>query len=422
MSSSVPSAAPRKSGESAILAVLAAVQFTHIMDFMIMMPLGPQFMRAFGITPTQFGLLVSTYSFAAGATGFLAGFWMDRFDRKRALLTLYAGFGLGTLCCAFAPNYWTLLIARTLAGGFGGVAGSVVMAIVGDVIPHERRGQAMGVIMTAFSLASILGLPVGLQLAEWFGWHAPFFLLGLMSAVILLTASRLLPKLPAHAHTSTHDAWENMRVILTHSNHVRAFTLVAVLTAAGALIYPFLSPSMVTNASLPEKDLMFIYIFGGAAAFFTSRWFGVLSDRLGKPRVFAWLAYLSAIPTLAVTVMVPMPVWAILIVTTLFMVLTSGRFVPGMAMITSSVEARYRGGFMSVNSAIQQIAAGLATAGASLLVSNDAAGRLTGYPRVGVLSLVLIVAAVLLSRRLRVAGNSAPTVVAEIEPTVEAIG
>lgn len=408
--------------EFALLTLLAAIQFTHIMDFMIMMPLGPQFMRAFTITPTQFGLLVSSYSFSAGIAGFAAGFFMDRFDRKRALLTLYAGFGLGTLCCALAPHYAVLLIARTIAGGFGGVAGSVVLAIVGDVIPHERRGRAMGVIMTAFSLASILGLPVGLTLANAFGWHAPFFLLAGLSAVIWVVGRAQLPQLPPHHAATAHDVWDNMRAILAHPNHQRAFVLIAVLTASGSLIYPFLSPSMVTNAGLPETSLSLIYLCGGAATFLSSNYFGRLSDRYGKMRVFAWLALLSALPTLAVTNMIPAPVWVILIITSLYMVFSSGRYVPSMAMITGSVEARYRGGFMSVNSAVQQIAAGLATAGASLMVSSDAAGRITGYPLVGWVSIVLLVAAVLLARRLRVAGGPQHTVVAETEPTVEAVG
>jgi predicted MFS family arabinose efflux permease len=354
--------------ESALLVVLAAIQFTHIMDFMIMMPLGPQFMRAFAITPTQFGLLVSSYSFSAGFAGFAAGFFMDRFDRRRALLTLYAGFGIGTLSCALAPNYALLMLARTVAGAFGGVAGSVVLAIVGDVIPLARRGHAMGVIMTSFSMAAILGLPVGLTLADAFGWHAPFFLLGGLALVIQLTARRYLPVLPAHAGASrTHDAWASMKAILSHPNHLCAFALVAVLTASGSLIYPFLSPSMVTNAALPENRLSLLYLVGGAATFFSSRYFGRLSDRFGKLRVFGWLALLSAIPTLVVTNMVPSPVAVVVAVTALYMMFSSGRFVPSMAMVTASVESRYRGGFMSVNSAVQQISAGVATAGASFV-------------------------------------------------------
>lgn len=416
------SGAPKHPNERLLLYTLAAVQFTHIMDFMIMMPLGPQFMRAFGITPTQFGFLVSVYSFSAGLLGFAAGFFMDKFDRKRALLFLYSGFVLGTLCCALAPNYSTLLLARIVAGGFGGVAASVVMAIVGDAIPYERRGAAMGVIMTSFSLASILGLPVGLLFDGWFGWHAPFLLLVGLGISILIAASRTLPALPPHGHATAHDAWEQMRVILTHTNHHRAFALIAVLTGASALIYPYLTPSMVSNAGLPESLMSLIYIFGGGATLLTSPYFGKLADRLGKLPVFTWLVLLSALPTIAIANLVPVPVWVILLITTSYMVFTSGRFVPAMAMITASVEPRYRGGFMSVNSAVQQISAGVATSVAALLVNSDAHGRITGYPRAGWLSLALIVASVFIIRYLRVAAGPVPVVAVETEPVVESVG
>lgn len=417
-----PAANLPRSNERLLLFILAAVQFTHIMDFMIIMPLGPQFMRAFGITPTQFGLLVSVYSFSAGALGFAAGFFMDKFDRKRALLVFYSGFIVGTLCCALAPNYFTLLLARIVAGAFGGVAASIVLAIVGDVVPFERRGAAMGVIMTSFSLASILGLPIGLKLAGWFSWHAPFLLLVGLGLLIATAAWRILPALPPHHHPSTHAAWDQMRRILSQTNHHRAFALIAVLSAGSALIYPYLTPSMVTNAGLPESQMWLIYALGGITTLLTSPYFGKMADRLGKLRVFTWLALLSAIPTLLIANLVPVPVWIVLTVTTSYMIFTSGRFVPAMAMITASVEPRYRGGFMSVNSAVQQIAAGLATSVAALLVSSDAQGRIVGFPRAGWLALAMIVAAVYLIRQLRVAGPAKPTVIAEVEPVVESLG
>ena len=408
--------------ERALLVTLAAIQFTHFLDFMIMMPLGPQFMRAFSITPTQFGFLVSSYSFSAGVFALAAGFFMDRFDRKRALLILYSGFALGTLCCALAPNYFTLLLARMVAGGFGGVAGSVVYAIVGDVIPLARRGRAMGVIMTSFSMASILGVPAGLMLASTLGWHAPFFLLTVVSLGILLSAYRILPSLPVHIHANAHAAWARMRAILTHPNHHRAFTLVLVMTASGSLIYPFLSPSMVTNAHLPEASLPWLYIWGGAATFLSSQIFGHLTDRFGRLRMFTVISLVSIIPTLVVTRLGPVPVWAVFITTTLYMVFTSGRLVPSMSMVTASVEGRLRGGFMSVNSAVQQIAAGLATSGASLMVSRDHQGRIAGYAGVGLLSAGLVITGVFLARRLRVAEPEPTTVMPPPKPDAAAVG
>lgn len=402
------SGATKNFSERTLLATLAAVNFTHIMDFMIMMPLGPKFMRAFDITPTQFGFLVASYSFSAGAAGFVAGFFMDKFDRKRALTLLYACFVLGTLACALAPNYFLLLLARVVAGAGGGVAGSVILAIVGDIIPGERRGRAMGVIMTAFSLASVLGLPVGLSLADRFGWHAPFFLLAGVGAGVIVAIRRVLPELPPHPHADDPGALARMRDILTHGNHLRAFALVVALTAAGSLIYPFLSPSLVANAGLPEEKLFMLYLLGGAATLVTSPFFGKLSDRHGKARVFGVLALVSAMPTLVLTHLPVTPMAVTLTVTTVFFIFTSGRFVPMMALVTMSVEPKYRGAFMSVNSAIQQIAAGTATAFASVLVTSDTAGHLVGYGSTGWVSLALLLLCIPLVRRLRVAGVAGP--------------
>jgi len=309
-----------------------------------------------------------------------------------------------------------------VAGGFGGVAGSVVYAIVGDVIPLARRGRAMGIIMTSFSLASILGMPVGPRLGQLAGLACALFFPGHNQSGHLAAAYRILPALPAHAHANAHAAWARMRAILTHPNHHRAFALVAVLTASGSLIYPFMSPSMVTNAGLPESSLPWIYVCGGGATFLSSHFFGQLTDRYGRLQVFTLLALLSIIPTLIVTNLGPVTLWVVLVSTSLYMVVTSGRMVPSMAMVTASVEARLRGGFMSVNSAVQQIAAALATSGASLLVSTDRSGRINGYVGVGLISVGLVIAAVILAPRLRVTESEASAAIPAVEPNIEPIG
>ncbi len=367
-----------------------------------MMPLGPQFLRVFKITPALFSHLVASYSVSAAVTGFAAGFFLDRFDRKRSLLFLYGGFCLSTLCCALSTNYSMLLIARTIAGAFGGVAASVVLAIIGDVIPPERRGTAMGIVMTSFSIASVLGVPAGLYFANLSDWHAPFFILGGTSALVFFLAVVALPKISTHrAHAHKVTAVQQMRKILLHPTHLRAFALSFMLIATGSLVIPFLSPSMVANAGLTEKQLPFIYLFGGLATFVTTPWFGRLSDRYDKLKVFGIGSVFAAAVILAITNMPPAPLWLVLSVTTLFMIGMSARFTPAMAMITNSVEARYRGGFMSVNAAVQQVAGGIATLVAGWLVTSDASGHLRGYPMVGLVAAGCAVAAFFMARRLR---------------------
>ena len=404
MSPPVPASAPKPvraaTSERGVLFTLAAIQFTHIMDFMIMMPLGAGLMRVFNITPSQFSYLVAAYGLAAAVTGFIGGFFIDRLDRKRALLWLYAGFGLATLACALSPTFHFLLIARIAAGAFGGVAGAIVLAIVADVIPPERRGRGMAVVMSAFPLASVLGIPAGLILVDLFEWHAPFFLLAVLAVPIWFTASRYLPSLPPAAH-QTHPV-RQMWEILTHGIHLRGFLVTAALVFAGASIIPFMSPSLVANTGLSESQLKFVYLFGGAATFFTTRLFGRLSDRHDKLHVLAGVSVFSIITALIITRLGSTPIVVTLIITSLFFATMAGRFTPAMAMISNAVEPRYRGGFMSVNSAVQQAAGGCANLVAGSLITRDVvSGRLVGYPRVGWIAVAAFALTVVLAWRLR---------------------
>lgn len=387
--------------ELTTLLALAAVQFTHVLDFMIIMPLGAQLMRIFQISPAQFTHLVASYGLAAAVSGLAGGFVLDRFDRKRALLILYTGFGLATLACGLAPNFHALLIARLAAGAFGGLSGSMVSAMVGDIIPPARRGRAMSVVMAAFPVASVLGIPIGLLLAGKFGWHAPFFMLAACVAANLLMAALALPHLRT-AVRHNHPI-QQMREILTHGIHLRAFAVSGVLVVAGGCIIPLLATSMVTNLRLSEADLPKAYAVGGAATFITMPIIGWLSDRIDRLHLLAGLSLLAMGVVFVFTRLGPSSLTVGCVIMALFMVTMSGRYVPAMAMITNAVSARYRGGFMSVNSALQQAASGLASVLAGFVVTSAPDGRLIGYPKLGLVSLAFFLLTVVLAARLRAA-------------------
>src|SRR4051812_2659388 len=275
-----------KGRELTTLLVLCAVQFTHILDFMIIMPLGGQLMRGFGISPAQFTQLVASYGLAAAVSGFAGGFFLDRFDRKRSLLVLYAGFGVATLACGLASTYQALLMTRVAAGAFGGLAGSMVTAMVGDIIPPARRGRAMSLVMAAFPVASVLGVPAGLVLAGKFGWHAAFFLLGGCAAANLVVGSLALP----HILTAikNHEPVKQMKAILSRGVHLRAFAVGTVLVMSGGLIIPFLAPSFVANVGLNETlQLPLAYAVGGIATAFSTPLIGWLSDHMDRLRLLA---------------------------------------------------------------------------------------------------------------------------------------
>src|SRR5882724_2765135 len=347
--------------ERLLLLSLASINFTTIVDFIIIMPLGPQYMRVFSISPAQFGIIVSSYAISAGIFGIAAGFFLDRFDRKRALLTLYTGFTLGTLFCALAQTYPALVAARALAGAFGGVTGALILAIVGDVIPEHRRGAAMGLVMSAFSIANICGVPLGLMLASSFNWHVPFFALAGLSVVILVILGRVMPSLRSHlAHLRQEPPTTRMLAILSGPAHQKAFLFMGMLTFTGFVVFPYLPKYFVANVGLTEKQLPWIYICGGCCTVFSMNWIGRWADRSGKRRVFALMSIAAVLPILLVTNLPVVPLVVALAVSTLLMICMSGRFVPAMALMTASIEARHRGGFMSINSSVQQLAAGFA--------------------------------------------------------------
>jgi predicted MFS family arabinose efflux permease len=388
-----------------IIGVLAFMQFAHILDFVIMMPLGPFFMQEFHINSSQFGLLVSVYSFSAGIFGLIGAFYLDRYDRKTSTIFVFSGFALGTLSCAFAPDYYSLLIARSVAGGFGGVVGAVVLAIVGDIIPFFRRGKATGTIMSAFSVASVIGIPIGMILAESYGWHAPFLALGLLSFLLVPIAYKILPRMRLHLEglDRTKPIWNSLVIVLNNRNSWFVFIFVTCLMFGGFTLIPFLTPYMVGNVGMEITELKYIYLFGGAATFFSMNAIGKLSDRYGKQKVFIIVAVLSWIPVLILTHLPPVNISIALLVSTVFMVMVSGRIVPAFALITSTIDPKIRGSFMSVNSSVQQVASGFASLSAGIVIYEIPGTKsLVNYDLVGYIAILFSFGSVLLVRNLKI--------------------
>lgn len=384
--------------ERPILAVLASVHFIHIMDFMMMLPLGPQFMKLFDFTPQQFGLLISAYAFSAGICSFFASFVIDRYDRKRVLIFLCAGMGIATLICALATDYAMLLLGRVVAGGFSGMLSAIIFAIVGDIIPAHRRGVATGTVMSAFSVVAVAGMPIGMLLANLIIWRAPYFLLTAVSGLMIIVVLRVLPSLNSHLfHHQERHPFRQLRAIFWVRNHLYAFALIATLMFAGFSVSPFISTYMVVNVGMAEIDLPYLYFFGGLATFFTARLFGKLADLHGKRKIFGVASALSVFPILLVTHLSPVPTFLAVTVSTLFMMLVSGRFVPAMALVTASVSPRLRGSFLSFNISVQQLSAGLASLLAGSILGISANGALTHYDEVGVIAAIATILSILLA-------------------------
>ena len=397
--------------EQLFLLTLAGIQFTHILDFMIMMPLGPQLIRVLHLTMNEFGLLLSSYTFTAAASGLLAAAYVDRFDRRKLVLTLYVLFILATLCCGLAPNYAFLLVARALAGAFGGILGAMVQTMVADVVPFERRGNAMGTIMAAFSLSTVAGVPLGLFLAEHLpalGWRAPFFFVVVLSCVFLFIGYRMLPPLTAHlGRARTGNVFQQIFAVAREPDHLKAYFFVALLMLTGFSVIPYIALYYTANVGVTESFITIIYLAGGTATFFTSRVIGRLADKHGKLKVFRWVAFAAFVPLLVTTHLMPVPWWAVLINSTVFFILVPGRMIPGMAMVTAAAAPHVRGTFMSLGSSVQMLSSGLASLVAGMIITRNAAGQVEHFHIVGYIAVACGLLSLWMAQHLRVASSAA---------------
>lgn len=390
--------------EKLLLWTLAAINFIHIVDFMILMPLGPQLMRIFDISPREFGLLVSSYTFSAGISSFFGAFFLDRFDRKKILLWVYVGFAIATLGCALSPSYSILLLARILSGLFGGLTSALILAIIGDVIPDTRRGRAMGLVMAAFSVASVLGVPMGLFLVSLFDWHMPFYILTGLFILSLGMIIRYIPNINEHLKNDIvrPNPMVVIRRVTGNQNQMRAITLSVMMMFGQFMIIPFLSPYTVANVGFSEMQLTYIYMAGGAFTIFTSPWVGKLSDKYGKLRIFTIFMILNVIPIAIITNLGVTPIPFVLMVSTMFFVTSNGRYVPAAAIITGTSKPENRGSFLSFNSAIQQLATGLASLIAGIIIGENAAGELTNYNIVGYIAIGFSLLCIPIARRVKI--------------------
>jgi MFS transporter, DHA1 family, inner membrane transport protein len=365
--------------------ILAAIQIAHILDFVIMMPLGPIFMRVFDITPVKFSALVAAYTFSAGIVGFMGALYADHFDRKKFLLFNFTGFIIGTFFCAISPNFTTLLLARIIAGAFGGILNANVLSLVADLIPFQRRGAAMGVVMSAFSISSVLGVPAGLYIANLFDWHAAFYFICIIGVIFWILAFFILPSVKVRTSESNFSQkLNNFKAVLVQKDYLQSFSLTSVLGFGVFMIIPFIAPYMVKNVGLTEEQIPLIYFVGGICTIVSARLIGRLCDRVGSFKVFRVVAIISVFPIFFLTHLpYGVPLWLALIVTTLFTMFGSGRFIPAMTIVSAIVKPQERGTFMSLENASRQMAAGAASQAAGLIIGSTAAGSLTNYHYVG---------------------------------------
>jgi predicted MFS family arabinose efflux permease len=385
-----------------IVIVLALVMFTNIMDFMVLMPLGPKLMRLFDINPREFSFLVSIYSFTAGIFGFLSSLIFDRLDRKVALLGAYTGFLLGTIACAFAPNYAILLLARALSGAFGGLLSGISFAIVGDLFSIHERGLATGKLMTAYSLAAIIGVPTGIFLANHFGWHWTFGGITLLGVGTMALAIKVIPSVRSHLRSHYSGIFAGLTENLRDSNSRTALFTTLMMVLSQFVVIPFISPYLVSNTGFLEAHLPLMYLVGGILTVMSGILMGKICDQFGAKAVFFKTGLLFLIPVFLITHLGHVGLIVTLVITTAIFVFSNFRSVPAMTIISSSIPPSRRGSFMSLNSCVYQLGSSAATfIGGYVISQNPGSVELIGFSHTAYLSMFFGLAAYVVGQRIR---------------------
>lgn len=368
-----------------LITILALTQFTIVLDFMVLSPLGAMLLTELDITTQQFGLVVSAYAFSAGTSGLLAAGFADRFDRKRLLIFFYTGFIIGTLLCGLAPNYHFLLIARIVTGIFGGVIGSVSFAIITDVFDFKVRGRVMGFVQMAFASSQVLGLPIGLYLANLWGWHAPFRMIVVLAALILLAIMVKMRPVDAHLTLQVRSsAFGKMLKTVSDSRYLQVFLATTLLATGGYMLMPFGTAFAVGNLGLTMEQLPLIYLVTGIFSMIAGPLIGKMADRIGAFKIFAAGSALTIALVLVYTNLGITPLWLVIALNAVLFIGVTSRIISTSALTTAVPDAADRGAFMGINSSVAQMSGGIAAAIAGMIVVKTETGYLEHYPILGI--------------------------------------
>jgi len=406
-----------------VIFLLAAVQFTIVLDFMVMAPLGDLLMKSMQMHTDQFATAVSAYAFSAGFAGLLAAGFADKYDRKKLLIFFYSGFIIGTFLCGIANTYPLLLVGRIVTGLFGGVLGSVSMAIITDLFSFEQRGRVMGFVQMAFAVAQVLGIPVGLYLANSWGWEAPFLMIVGVSVLTVLVIVRFLKPVAKHMEMKADvNPVVHLKKTVSNRSYLLPYLTTALLSIGGFMMMPFSTPFVINNLEISQQSLPLIYVITGIASMVIMPVIGKLSDKVGKFPMFAVGSVVAIIMIIVFTHLPPVPVWKLIVVNVLMFSGIMSRMIPSQALMTAIPRMEDRGAFMSVNSSLQQVAGGIASWIAGLIIVQQANRKLLHFDTLGYICIgVILVCASLvyiISKRVAKKLHHAPATPA-MEPAIE---
>lgn len=388
--------------------LLAITQFTVILDFMVMSPMGDILMKSLDLKPASFGLVVSAYAFSAGISGLLTAGFADKFDRKKLLLFFYIGFIGGTILCGIVTSYYWLVAARIITGLFGGVIGSISMAIVADLFTLQQRGRVMGFLQMGFGASQILGIPIGLYIANAWGWHAPFIWVAGMAGIIALVIATKLKPITKHLEIQTDkSAFRHLIHTIAKKEYRVGFTATALLSIGGFMLMPFGSAFAINNLKITENELPILFMVAGLSTLIVMPFIGKLSDRIDKYKIFAFASLWTIIMVVVYTNLGVTPFVIVAVINVLMMMGVMGRMVPSTALVTAIPDMQDRGAFMSINSSLQQIAGGIAAAFAgTIVVQKDKLSPLQHYDTLGIIIVCISIISILLMYRVDKLGKN----------------
>jgi len=380
-----------------VIAILAIIQFTVILDFMVLSPLGDLLMTRLRITTAQFGWVVSGYAFSAFASGILAAGFADKFDRKKLLLFFYVGFTLGTALCAMATDYPSLLIARIVTGLFGGVMGSIGFAIITDLFAIEVRGRVMGFVQMAFAVSQVLGIPISLELASRFDWHTPFWMIVVFCALLGVVIVVYLKPITTHLRAEKdHNPFMHLAKTISHPDYLMAFAATALLATGGFMLMPFGSAFSIHNLGIKQEQLTVVYGVTGVFNMILGPLIGRVSDNVGKYKIFVIGSLVSIAVILFYTQLGITPLWMVIAISVVMFGGVSARMISSSALVSAIPALPDRGAFMSINASIQQLAGGIASAVAGFIVFRPEHGPVEHYPTLGYVVMATMVISILL--------------------------
>jgi len=383
---------------SVIILILVLLQCSVILDFMILSPVGPLLIPSLGLSPSQFAWVVSIYAISAGVSGFITAMFADSFDRKSLLLVFYFGFIAGTLLCGVASSYTLLIFARMFTGFFGGSVGSIILSIVADIFPFEKRGSVMGYLQSATSVSQIFGLPFGMYISNRWGWHTPFLAIVLVAAILFIIMA--LKMKPINQHL-VHQSERNdrgagapsslqfkakIRILwktLFNPHYIVAFLTAGLMSASGFMILPFGSVFAVRNVGISPQDLPIVFMITGIVTFFIGPVIGQLSDRFGKYRILLIGVGISLVMIPTFTRLHITPFTIFILINILVWTGVSSVTISGSSLLSAIPPSAQRGAFMSIYSSVQQLLGGIGAGISSLIVIAGSDGKLVHFDVLG---------------------------------------